>query len=65
MQVPKETRVTPDFPGAEIIASDKWVWEQNSGPLEGQCPSHLSSRKLYFYKDTVSRKLTHNPRQVP
>lgn len=32
---------------------------------KGSAPSHLSSRKLYFYKDTVSRKLTHNPRQVP
>lgn len=42
MQVPKETRVTSDFPGAEITISDKWVWEQNSGPLEGQYPPESS-----------------------
>lgn len=65
MQVPKETRVTPDFPGAEITASDSGCGNKILVLWKGSTLSHLSSRKLYFYKDTVSRKLTHNPRQAP
>jgi hypothetical protein len=39
MQVPKETRVTLDFPGVEIIASSKWA-DHSKWVLETKFWSH-------------------------